>query len=198
MKVVYVTQRVEIIKSYGDVRDCIDIEWVKLLQEAGYLPIMVNNNENIIYQMLEEIPPNGIILTGGNDLYKYGGTARERDNVEKILIRYAIEKDIPLIGVCRGMQIIADYFGGELKKVENHVAVEHEIIEGDKKDIVNSYHNYAVCNLPEEIRVLATTADGVIEAIEHKNYRIYGQMWHPERYNPFRQNDILRIQEVLG
>lgn len=198
MKKIFVTQRVEEIKSYGEIRDCIDVKWNQLLKVAGYLPILVPNSKMILEDLLTEISPDGILLTGGNDLYKYGGNAEQRDEVEAYLIQYAIRNKISVIGVCRGMQMIVDYFGGKLEKVENHVAVQHSIIGDTDTDKVNSFHNFGIYDTPDVLESLYKSNDGVIEAVKHKVYNIYGQMWHPERYEPFRERDILKLQEIFG
>ena len=71
----------------------------------------------------------------------------------KLLQKYCIEKKIPLIGVCRGAQIIANYFGSTLSVKEGHVKIEHNInyIQGSSR-MVNSYHRY--CLLKKDISKL--------------------------------------------
>ena len=127
MKKIIYTQRVEIVESYGERRDCADVEIAKLIWECGFLPVSVNNIPDKIQVFLEQIKPDGMILTGANDLSKYGGNALERDETEKRMIEYSVKNDVPLYGFCRGMQMIADYFGAELAKVEEHVAVRHRL-----------------------------------------------------------------------
>ena len=83
MKVILYTQRVEIIESYGERRDCADQNIPRFIKACGYLPVPVPNICETAIQMTEEIKPAGIILTGGNSLVKYGGNAPERDNMEK-------------------------------------------------------------------------------------------------------------------
>lgn len=70
--------------------------------------------------------PCGIVLTGGNSLCKYGGNAPERDENEHTLIDYAVQNNIPLYGLCRGMQVILDYFGIELENVAFHAATSED------------------------------------------------------------------------
>ena len=106
MKKIIYTQRVEIVESYGERRDCADVEIAKLIWECGFLPVSVNNIPDKIQVFLEQIKPDGMILTGGNDLSKYGGNALERDETEKRMIEYSVKNDVPLYGFCRGMQMI--------------------------------------------------------------------------------------------
>ena len=199
MKKIIYTQRIEIIESYGERRDCADVEIAKLIWKCGFLPIPVNNIPEKIQTFLEQIKPNGIILTGGNDLSKYGGNAPERDETEKRMIAYGIKNDIPIYGFCRGMQLMADYFGATLTKVANHVAVRHELKGNSPWNgrTVNSFHNMAIKDTPDDLMIEARSEDGVIEAIRARDKQIYGTMWHPEREKPYEKDDIRFIQQIF-
>lgn len=200
MKKIIYTQRVEIVESYGERRDCADVEIAKLIWECGFLPVPVNNIPDKIQVFLEQIKPDGMILTGGNDLSKYGGNAPERDETEKKMIEYSVKNDVPLYGFCRGMQMIADYFGAELAKVERHVAVRHQL-EGNAPwngRTVNSFHNMAVKAAADDLIIEARSEDGVIEAVRVRDKRIYGTMWHPERERPYEKDDIQFIKHIFS
>lgn len=198
MKIVLYTQRVEVIESYGERRDCADQNIPRFIEACGYLPIPVPNIGEIAKKMIEQIQPSGIVLTGGNSLVKYGGNAPERDEVERRILDVSLERDIPVYGFCRGMQIILDYFGCELEQVQGHVAVRHKILGALGEPEVNSFHNQACYKVKVPLEVLAQTQDGVIEAVRHRNKRIIGTMWHPEREAPFPVLDIERIQKLFG
>ncbi len=200
MKKIIYSQRVEIVESYGERRDCADVEIAKLLWECGFLPVPVNNLPDKIPIFLKQVKPDGMILTGGNDLSKYGGNAPERDETEKRMIEYGIKNDIPIYGFCRGMQVIADYFGARLTKAENHVAVSHKL-EGNAPwngRIVNSFHNMAIEAATEELIIDARSEDGVIEALKVRDRKIYGTMWHPEREKPYKEKDIQFIKQIFS
>ncbi len=118
-----------------------------------------------------------------------------------------LKNNIPLLGVCRGLQIIAEFFGSDFIKVENHIKINHSLkVNKNSKyysdlillDKVNSYHNYAVNNISDELMISATNENKIIKAIEHKKYKIFGQMWHPERELPYRENEINLINKILG
>ena len=129
---------------------------------------------------------------------KYGGNAPERDEMEQRVFELALGHNIPVYGFCRGMQVIADYFGCELAEVQGHVAVRHKI-SGEMGSLeVNSFHNQACYSLKKPLEVLAKTDDGVIEAICYREKHILGTMWHPERENPFVDTDIRRVRELFG
>lgn len=197
-KIVLYTQRVEIVKSYGERRDCADQNIPCFIEACGYLPVPVPNVPCIVKQMVEWMQPAGIILTGGNSLVKYGGDAPERDEVEKEFLRIALQSDIPIYGFCRGLQMILDYFDCELEQVEGHVAVHHKIIGALGELDVNSFHNQGCRRVKEPLQVLAQTEDGVIEAVQHKSKRIMGTMWHPEREETFQISDIQRVRKLFG
>lgn len=189
MKTLLVSQRVEVIKSYGERRDCLDQSWCDFIHACGFLPVPVMNRETDINALADLASPAGILLTGGNDLASYGGDAPERDETERRLIELGIAANIPVMGVCRGFQMIVDHFGGKLERVQGHVACRHQI-DGLFAREVNSYHNLAARTVPENFEILARSDDGVIEAIQSREQRLMAIMWHPERETPYRQEDI--------
>lgn len=199
MNIVIYTQRVEIVEKYNERRDCADQRIPELIQKCGYLPIPIPNNAKIVKEILKNIKPNGIILTGGNSLVKYGGNAIERDEVDYLLIEYAVHEKIPLYGFCRGMQSILDYFKNDLNNVPGHVAVRHKIKGKENEIEVNSFHTQACKQLNNDsLEVIMQTEDGVIEKIRHKSLPIIGTMWHPEREDEFRIEDVNLIKELFG
>lgn len=198
MKIVLYSQRVEIIGSYGERRDCADQNIPYFIKTCGYLPLPLPNNWNVVEQIIKQLQPSGIVLTGGNSLVKYGGNAPERDDMEKRILDLALACNIPVYGFCRGMQVIVDYFGCELVEVQGHVAVYHKISGVMGTLEVNSFHNQACYRVKKPLEVLAQADDGVIEAICYKEKHIIGTMWHPERESPFKDRDIQRMQELFG
>lgn len=198
MGIILYTQRVEIMESYGERRDCADQNIAEFISACGYLPVPLPNNREIAVQIFLRLKPSGIILTGGNSLVKYGGDAPERDETEHELISLSIREGVPVYGFCRGMQVVLDYFGCKLENVGNHVATRHRlhgIWEGEE---VNSYHNQACIQVGELLQNLAWTDDGVVEAVGHEMYPILTTMWHPERERPYKQEDITRVRKLFG
>ncbi len=196
MTLVAISQRVDEIKGYGEIRDALDEQWHDLFRKMDAVLLPMPNMPESVSIILERLRPDAIVLSGGNNPVEYGGTAPGRDKVDEMLIKYAIDNEVPLLGVCRGMQSIALYFGSTLKKVEGHVATEHEVI-GVIQRVVNSYHSYAVDRLGDELRVMARTKQGDIEAIQHQSHMIFGMMWHPERVKEFDESDIDLIRKKL-
>lgn len=197
MKLVVISQRVDEIKDYGEIRDALDEQWYRLFWKMNTMLVPLPNLPESISSILQRLCPEAIVLSGGNNPVEYDGTAPQRDKADEILIEYAVQHSVPLLGVCRGMQSVALYFGSSLKKVEGHIATKHEIV-GEINCIVNSYHSYAVDKLGEGLRVAAQTMKGDIEAIQHRDYQIYGMMWHPERVDGFDTGDIKLIMEKLA
>jgi putative glutamine amidotransferase len=144
------------------------------------------------------MPISGILLTGGNDLTAYGGDAPERDATESVLIDIADKRALPILGVCRGMQMIQHRFGIRLGRVAGHVARLQTIsVEGNPAE-VNSYHNFGTTETRPPLQAWAFAEDGVIKAIRHPGARMTGIMWHPERLSPFASRDITLFQQFFG
>ncbi|OOB79002.1 MAG: hypothetical protein BEN19_08265 [Epulopiscium sp. Nuni2H_MBin003] len=196
MKTVAITQRVDIIEAYNEQRDSLDIKWGELFTTLDAIIFPVPNQIAILSTFLETITPDAIILTGGDSSVEYGGRFINRDVTDNFLIRYAINYDIPLMGVCRGMQSIVSFFGGTLKKINKHIAIQHQLTGVINRE-VNSFHSLGIKTLPAELLPLSYSTDGTIEHIKHKIYKITAIMWHPERENPFKLKDLDLIKKEL-
>lgn len=189
MKVLLVSQRSDIDPQTGEKRDALDSNWHIFLKECGCIGIPIPNNVDSLNEILSSISFDGILLSGGNTPVSYGGTCPERDAIDDCLIKYSIDYDIPLIGVCRGLQSICLYFGGSLKQVSNHIRTHHKI-KGFINESVNSYHSWSPNYPGENIEILCKSEDGQIEMIRHNQLNILGIMWHPEREYPFKRVDL--------
>jgi gamma-glutamyl-gamma-aminobutyrate hydrolase PuuD len=139
-----------------------------------------------------------LLLTGGDDLCEVGGQTPERDRLEENLVRTAACAKTPVMGVCRGMQLIVRAFGGELQEVDGHVATTHHLLGPLGGREVNSFHRWAVSRVPASLELTATTRDGSIEAIRHRTLPITAIMWHPERGEPFEAEDVRLFIAALG
>lgn len=206
MKTIAVTQRVDIIEAYGERRDAIDQRWTELLLSMDLWPLFIPNSVSYLEQFLTNVQVDGVLLTGGNSLVTCGGNAPERDQIETLLLEWATQQNIPLLGVCRGMQVIQQYFGNTLKQVSGHVARRHKLLLHHKSsfseaisqlDDVNSYHDYGCKQVSAELNLVATSGDGVVMAIEHKTKPVYGVMWHSEREQPFSELEKQVFRQVF-
>jgi len=188
MRTVAVTQRVAVDPPHGTRRDCLDQVWVKFLLACGLLPIPVPNSVDAALTIGGQA--SGILLTGGNDLAAYGGDAPERDETETALLDLAERRDLPVLGVCRGMQMIQHRFGSRLEKVPGHVAPRQRISIHGRSVEVNSFHNFGARVVHPPLMTWAIADDGVIKAVRHADRRMIGVMWHPERREPFAAEDV--------
>lgn len=203
MRVVAISQRVDPYPERNEIRDALDQQLTAFLLSAGYLPVPVPNglhaggfNDKNDYSALNlwllSLKPEAFVLSGGNDIGQY----KERDLTEDCLLNYAKINKSPVLGICHGMQVIANYEGAILHKVEGHVRTRH-CISGEISGEVNSFHNTSIKLCPESFEVLAISEDGEIEAIRHRSLPWEGWMWHPEREIDFAVRDIRRIKNLF-
>jgi N5-(cytidine 5'-diphosphoramidyl)-L-glutamine hydrolase len=198
MRAVGVTQRVEIVPSYGERRDCLDQAWTRFLISCDLLPVLLPNVAEAALALCEKSGLTGLVLTGGNDLASLGGDAPERDETENALLDFAERQSLPVLGVCRGMQVIQQRAGSELCRVEGHVA-QRQVIQVNGEPVeVNSYHHFGAFESQPPFDVWAVADDGIVEAIRHSFKPVTGIMWHPERCSPFRAADAELFRKVFG
>lgn len=208
MKRIGITQRVEIIPNYAERRDCLDQRWADFCFEIGFIPIPLPNvSTEKVSDVLSSLQLDAILLSGGNSISSLtpgaADAAPERDNFERELISQALIRCIPIVGICRGMQMLNNYFGGQLEKIEGHVATEHNIYsllpDLQLSERVNSYHNWAINrnSLAKNLRPIAADDEGFIEAFDDLEHRVLGLMWHPEREIVFKSRDVNLIKEFF-
>lgn len=188
--------------NYDESRDALSQDWPKFFQKMGLLPIFIPNNMTNLDSFLNDVGINGIILSGGDNI----GDFPNRDYTEKKLIQYGISNNLPILGVCRGMQMINNFFDGTILKnsSKEHVGKRHQVkISNEElsKTInaelitVNSFHNNIIMDnhLGKDLDVFARTiSDNTIEGIFHKEHKILGVMWHPEREQNTNNELILK------
>ena len=123
MKKILVTQRVEKIKKLRENRDNLDIRMSKFLEKLSFLPIPVPNGIKNIKLFVNNLKPSGVVLSGGGD----PRIKDQRRKTENYLVKYCLKNKIPIIGICRGAQLLNIIFKGSIKKVKNHVNKKHRI-----------------------------------------------------------------------
>ena len=103
---------------------------------------------------------------------------------------FAIKNKIPILAICRGFQLVSKFFKCKIYKISKHVGTTHSlnikknILKNKIKRInVNSYHNYAIYNLPSHFNLIIRSKDKSIEIAKSKKYKILCFMSHPERPN---------------
>ena len=206
MRNIGITQRIHFIKEYNEYRDELDQRWSSLFANIGILQIILPNNSELFKsKAIDSLNLNGVILSGGefqeNNDNNIG--LKNRNEFENNLINHCIDNKIPIIGVCRGMQILNNFFGDKLEKIDNHVGKYHEIKNLSNFPIskkVNSYHEFKLSRdeLPENFKIIATDLDGEIESILDKKNNLLGIMWHPEREESPQEHDLLLIRWLFG
>lgn len=185
-----VSQRTDHIANYHETRDALDQRWHDFFSRCEVTPVLMPNHLHTANNLISQLSIDGILLTGGND-------ADARHAVENALIKLAIAKQIPLLGVCHGMQMIQRYFGVRLYQVSGHVT-EHQVITiNGKREQMNSYHDTGTTASTDELMVWARADDGVVKAVCHRNLPIIGIMWHPERFNPFQDGDVGLVRQLF-
>jgi putative glutamine amidotransferase len=146
---------------------------------------------------LTALAPDAVLLSGGNDI----GAAPQRDRVEHAALDYAAARRLPVLGVCRGLQMINHHQGGRLRKVDGHVAIRHRVtglLESEGRE-VNSYHGLGLRteDLGRDLEVAATSDDGLVEALRHRHLPWLALMWHPEREEQLCPKDLALILNHL-
>lgn len=187
--------------------------YVDAVQRAGGIPILLPPNQLDPSRIFDVV--DGLILSGGGDINPnlYGGDSHpqvysinaERDEFELALAKLALKADIPVLGICRGMQMLNVASGGNLvihvpdiyglnvnHRLDNpRQPIEHSInieptsrlaeILGTTTTTVISWHHQSVQNVAEGWRGVAYAGDGVVEAIECEYHPwMLAVQWHPE------------------
>ena len=198
--------------NYDDLTCKLSQGYYKSVVAAGGVPVIIPPiaDADTIVNTLSRI--DGLILSGGGDYNplwtgeepsaKLGGINKERDLPELLITRLAYNRQIPMLGICRGIQTLAIALGGEVAQdISDQATVKHSqdadrsesthsvIIEQDsilakiypQQLYVNSFHHQAVKAPGDKFRVVAKAADGIIESIESTEFKsILGVQWHPE------------------
>lgn len=198
----------------GYKRAYVNKDYVDAVIRAGGVPLIIpfSTDKEVIISQTQLI--DGLILSGGHDINPYnygqepsqkiGETFPERDTYEMILLEESKKRNIPILGICRGFQLINVAAGGTLyqdlslipgnilkhNQVSNPTLKTHkvEIKENSfissifgKETMVNSFHHQVINKVANDFIVVAKASDGVVEAIEHKTYKfLVAVQWHPE------------------
>ena len=199
--------------NYEDLTCKLGEGYYKSVVAAGGVPLIIPPiaDKDTIVNTLDHI--DGLILSGGGDFNPLwvgedpspalGGINKERDLPELLITRLAYNRQIPILGICRGIQTLAMALGGKVMQDIGPKATVKHSQKADrnepthrvtlKKDstiqslyqtetlMVNSFHHQAVSEPGEKFRVTAASSDGLIEAIESTEFKsILGVQWHPE------------------
>ena len=192
------------------------VEYVSALADAGALPVIVpfSLDADVLAATLSRL--DALVLSGGGDLAPetFGGAFSPyahkpnlpRDHYDIMLYRLALAQRLPVLGICRGLQVINVACGGDIYQDLPHEvnpamtrhsqqAPKWQGVHGITFDadsntarlmpqlqfMCNSFHHQAIKQLGDDLRITATSDDGVIEGIEHISADVIAVQYHPER-----------------
>jgi N5-(cytidine 5'-diphosphoramidyl)-L-glutamine hydrolase len=206
--IVGVTQRVDKIDSHNEWRDALDQKLIEWVVKIGFLPVPIPNtlidaaslhNQPVLDSWLKRLNIDALLLSGGNDI----GDVLQRDLTERHLLDWAKKNNKPVLGICRGMQMMGVYSGERLVKISDHVQTYHKLCfdEHNRENFsesVNSYHSQVLKNCPDSFKIAAKSESGSLEAMIHKSLPWEAWMWHPEREVEFSKNDQDRFRKLVN
>ncbi|HWF21532.1 MAG TPA: gamma-glutamyl-gamma-aminobutyrate hydrolase family protein [Acidimicrobiales bacterium] len=198
------------IAANGRVIDGTQRDYGDRVAEAGGVPFLLIGRAGSSAMLSRA---DGLLFTGGGDVEparygaaqspETGGVDVDRDRAEVELVAEAVATGIPVLAVCRGIQIVNVARGGTLIQdlpavtAQPHLVIDrpHDLVhavrvdpDSELRDIlgadevrVNSLHHQAVDTVGEDLRAVAWAEDGTIEAVEDRRSRIIGVQWHPEQ-----------------
>jgi gamma-glutamyl-gamma-aminobutyrate hydrolase PuuD len=181
-------------------------DYVRAVERAGGRPVLVPPSTEAIDETLAAL--DGLIFSGGSDLDPelYGQDAhpetrdvvRERDRGELALLEAALERDMPVLAICRGSQLLNVVRGGDLvqhlpeqvghddHKQTSGVFADHDVrtegrLLGERVVPVKSHHHQGFGRVGDGLEAVAWAEDGTVEALEDAERRFaLGVLWHPE------------------
>ncbi len=177
--------------GYEEVRDAIARDWsdymLNVFPKAQWL--FIPNIGLNATKYIKDWNINVLFLSGGDDL----GLFPDRDETETTLLKYALKNNIPIVAICRGMQLVHTFFGGKIEEGDEifsleHRATEHVILFEGEQRVVNSYHTNKIIenSIHNSFNILARCiTDNTIESF--KNDAILAMMWHPERDKEYQK-----------
>lgn len=191
-------------------------DYVYAVEKAGGIPVILPRLKKmeVLEPFLEKL--DGILVSGGHDVNprsygsritgKCGRIVPERDEMDLFITRYALDHEKPLLGICRGIQILCAATGGTIyQDLESEGGFMHHFMDNSPREYpvhkieieqdsllgkifgkteveVNSYHHQAVKKVGPGIKITARSEDGVPESIELEDTKAFvlGVQWHPE------------------
>lgn len=190
-------------------------DYPRSIEQAGGIPIVLPLTESYAIALEQVRAVDGLVLSGGQDVNpliygqepheKLGNISPERDAFELLLLRAAVELKKPVMGICRGSQVMNAYFGGTLfqdnslkdgayikhaQSANPQLPIHHVTAEkgsflekavGEEVFLINSFHHQSIDQVAPGFKAIATSNDGLIEGIEAVgDHFMFAVQWHPE------------------
>lgn len=195
--------------SEGRERVQLNASYVHAIELAGGVPLLIPAQGSLSTLTAMMAMAEGLVLTGGGDVNpaRYGeephpavtGVSDQRDAVEEAVLSLALVRDLPILAICRGMQILNVALGGTL--IQDLPPSSGGMLHGPRSihsvniapqsrlagvtatttvTEVNSRHHQAVNVLGDGVRAVAWAPDGIVEGVEMDGQWVVGVQWHPE------------------
>jgi putative glutamine amidotransferase len=180
--------------KYNEVHTSLDNAWFELLAEFDCSIHILPNHFYSAKKLLDTVKPDAFILTGGGN-FSLNFDTDPRSQLEAFILTNYTHR--PILGVCRGMQAMHIFSGGELEAVSDHVRTNYPIVFNGISTTQNSFHNYGFKHCTDDYIPLSISNDNVIKAFRHKHFNWMGIMWHPERFNSDNRFNINLIKNLI-
>ena len=189
--------------------------YLDAVKRAGGIPVIIPPKTSLesVESLVDRL--DGLLLPGGKDVDPYfyneepclklGAIDSALDKVEIKILRHAFSKNLPIFGICRGLQIANVFLGGSLyqdlsdyetltvkhnqyqtapwQALTHSITIKEDNLIYDffgKEARVNSFHHQALKDVADELLPVAYSNDGIVEAAVSKNHNFFGVQWHPE------------------
>lgn len=178
---------------------------VDAIHRAGGIPMIIPPTDDLDVIASTIARCDGILMPGGADISpsSYGTTEHAElygvneflDSFEIALVNHALQRDLPVLAICRGQQVLNVALGGtliqHLPTTDDHRDTMHTVqlisgslvsqAMGTTESLVHSFHHQAIETLAPHLTVVGTHLDGTIEAVQHNSHSwVIGVQWHPE------------------
>lgn len=214
-------------------RSYVNDDYIRSVIDAGGIPVILpyTADDEVVRETMEHV--DGLLLSGGHDLYPLtygeepkqglGGIWPARDHFDFLLVEMAKKRGLPIMGICRGLQIVNVYHGGSLYqdlKYDKNCYIKHfqnqspampthtVTIEADSHfaEIVgctswmtNTHHHQTVNKVGKGLRVVATAKDGTVEALEATDYPyLMSYQFHPEMMSVDNEKAKLLFKDFVN